>query len=74
MSSVPEEIYQEILLKVPVKSLSVRKCVCRSWFALISNSDFVKMHLSLTIQNENPNLILRDCDDVKERLLILSKL
>ncbi|XP_026443983.1 F-box protein CPR1-like [Papaver somniferum] len=56
MSSIPEELYHEILLRLPVKSLLICKSVCRNWYALISTSDFVKTHTA--IQDEKPILML----------------
>ncbi|XP_026384128.1 F-box/kelch-repeat protein At3g23880-like [Papaver somniferum] len=50
MSSIPEEIYFEILIKVPAKSLLACKYVCKTWYSLISNPDFVKMQLNLTLE------------------------
>ncbi|XP_026458627.1 F-box protein CPR1-like [Papaver somniferum] len=59
ISTIPEEIYYEILLRLPVKSLLACKCVCRNWYALISASDFVKLHHELTIEKNNPMLMLK---------------
>ncbi|XP_026433856.1 F-box protein At5g49610-like [Papaver somniferum] len=56
MSSIPEEIYYEILLRLPVKSLLTCKGVCKNWYALISTSGFVKTYV--TIQKNNPILML----------------
>ncbi|XP_026458505.1 F-box/kelch-repeat protein At3g06240-like [Papaver somniferum] len=56
MSSIPEEMYHEILLRLPVKSLLVCKSVCKNWYALISSSDFVNTHI--TMQKNNPSLML----------------
>lgn len=57
MSSIPEEIHHEILLRSPVKLLLVCKSVCKNWYYLISTSDFVKTHI--TIQEKKPNLMLK---------------
>ncbi|XP_026385022.1 F-box protein CPR1-like [Papaver somniferum] len=59
MTTIPEEIYYEILLRLPVKSLLACKCVCKNWYALISTSNFVKLHQKLTIQKNNPMLMLK---------------
>ncbi|XP_026459242.1 F-box protein CPR1-like [Papaver somniferum] len=58
MSSIPEEIYHEILLSLPVKSLLICKSVCKNWYSLISTSDFVQLHLHFTTQRNNPILML----------------
>lgn len=52
---IPEEILQEILLKLPVKSLIRCTAVCKSWRSLIKSSTFVKNHLSHTIQSNHQN-------------------
>lgn len=62
MSSIPEGIYREILLRLPAKPLFVCKSVCRDWYALISNPDFVKLNLNFIIQKNNPKLMLQGCD------------
>ncbi|XP_071711775.1 F-box protein At3g07870-like isoform X2 [Rutidosis leptorrhynchoides] len=36
----------QILLKLPVKSIVCCKCVCRDWLNLITDSYFIKLHLS----------------------------
>ncbi|XP_074352282.1 F-box/kelch-repeat protein At3g23880-like [Apium graveolens] len=52
LSFLPSEIIEsEILPRLPVKSVSRFKSVCKSWNLLISNNpDFIKSHLDL-----NPN-------------------
>ncbi|XP_047337835.1 F-box/kelch-repeat protein At3g23880-like [Impatiens glandulifera] len=51
--SLPEEIISDILIKLPVKSLSRFKSVCKSWRILISDPAFVKAHLKGNIQNKD---------------------
>ncbi|XP_062009180.1 F-box/kelch-repeat protein At3g23880-like isoform X2 [Rosa rugosa] len=41
-----EDVIVEILARLPVKSLIRFRCVCKSWRALISDSYFIKKHLS----------------------------
>ncbi|XP_062015358.1 F-box/kelch-repeat protein At3g23880-like [Rosa rugosa] len=41
-----EGVIAEVLARLPVKSLIRFRCVCKSWRALISDSYFVKKHLS----------------------------
>ena len=45
---LPIELIIQILLRLPVKSLIRFKCVCKSWFSLISHSDFTNSHFQLT--------------------------
>ena len=44
-SALPLEMIENILLKLPVKSLIRCKSVCKGWFSLISDPYFVKTHL-----------------------------
>ncbi|XP_026397174.1 F-box/kelch-repeat protein At3g06240-like [Papaver somniferum] len=68
MSSVPEDVYLEILLRVPVKSTFTCKCVCKTWLSIISNPNFVNQHVNVTAQRNNNLLMLKgrtdDCVDV----------
>ncbi|XP_026379956.1 F-box protein CPR1-like [Papaver somniferum] len=62
MSSLPEDLYPDIFSRLPVKSLLLCKCVCKNWYALICTSDFVKFHLNLTTQKNNPIFMLKGLD------------
>ncbi|XP_057418960.1 F-box/kelch-repeat protein At3g23880-like [Lotus japonicus] len=42
---IPKELMMDILSRLPVKSLLQFKLVSKSWNSLISNTDFVKVHL-----------------------------
>ncbi|XP_057434379.1 F-box/kelch-repeat protein At3g23880-like [Lotus japonicus] len=42
---IPDELILEILLWLPVKSLVRFTCVCKSWKFIISDPQFVKLHL-----------------------------
>ncbi|XP_026379018.1 putative F-box protein At3g16210 [Papaver somniferum] len=62
MSSFPEEIQVEILLKLPVKELLTCKCVCKLWLNLISSPKFMNDHLKISIQNKNNYKIMFTCN------------
>eukprot|EP00261_Vitis_vinifera_P031286 XP_019072529.1 PREDICTED: uncharacterized protein LOC109121752 isoform X3 [Vitis vinifera] len=50
-----EEIFTNILLRLPVKSLLICKSVCKYWWSLICSRSFMNLHL---IQSqENPTYV-----------------
>ncbi|MCH82417.1 F-box/kelch-repeat protein, partial [Trifolium medium] len=49
--TLPEELIDEVLSLLTVKSLMRMKCVNKSWNTLISDPIFVKMHLKLSPPN-----------------------
>ncbi|XP_026460064.1 F-box/kelch-repeat protein At3g06240-like [Papaver somniferum] len=51
MILLPEDVIQEILLRVPAESILNVKYVCKTLFSLVSNPSFVKHHLDHTIHN-----------------------
>lgn len=48
---IPEELIEEILSRLPVRSLLQLRCVCKSWKSLISDSYFIKKHVMRAKQN-----------------------
>ncbi|KAL9244700.1 hypothetical protein vseg_018449 [Gypsophila vaccaria] len=47
--SLPQDIlFDEILARLPVKSLIRFKTVCRSWYFIISSTEFAKTHLAFS--------------------------
>lgn len=53
VSALPDEIIADVLSRLPVKSLMRFRCVCKSWRTLISNPQFIKMHLNRVNQDVN---------------------
>ncbi|XP_054785678.1 F-box/kelch-repeat protein At3g06240-like [Prosopis cineraria] len=53
MDNLPEDLKMAILLRLPVKSLLRLKCVSKSWFSLISNPNFAKLHFRGTSQRSH---------------------
>ncbi|EYU23200.1 hypothetical protein MIMGU_mgv1a024656mg, partial [Erythranthe guttata] len=60
---LPEEIIEEILYRLPVKSLLRFKCVSQSWRSLISTKQFIETHLqhSKKIESFTDKRIISTC-------------
>ncbi|XP_022740748.1 F-box/kelch-repeat protein At3g06240-like [Durio zibethinus] len=58
--NLPSDLFLEILLRLPVKSLTRFKCVCKSWYALINHPKFISMHLSYN-SNNNEFVLIKRC-------------
>ena len=56
----PSEMTEEILWRLDVKSLMKVKCVCKSWFSLISNPRFMNDH----IKHQVPRVLLLHDDPI----------
>lgn len=74
-SFFPEEIWFEILSWLGVKSLLRCKSVCKLWYAVIKNKQFVDMHaihsghMCCNIKRKSK---LRNSDGTKEEIWFLS--
>ncbi|XP_021806440.1 F-box/kelch-repeat protein At3g23880-like [Prunus avium] len=55
--SFPEEIIQEILIRLSVKSLIKCTSVCKAWRSMIINQSFIHAHLNPTVDFANQNNI-----------------
>ncbi|GMI67541.1 CONSTITUTIVE EXPRESSER OF PR GENES 1, CONSTITUTIVE EXPRESSER OF PR GENES 30 [Hibiscus trionum] len=60
IGDLPRELFLEILLRLPVESLMRCKCVCKYWYALISNPKFIELHLKYNCNN-NVCVLLKPC-------------
>ncbi|KAL8485731.1 hypothetical protein ACS0TY_027860 [Phlomoides rotata] len=47
---LPSDVIVEILSRVPVQSVMICKCVCKSWLHLVRSPGFVKSHLSKSVR------------------------
>ncbi|GKC68084.1 F-box associated domain containing protein [Tanacetum coccineum] len=67
--SIPKllkEIIIQILLKLPLESLSRCKSVCKEWLSLISEQSFIKSHLALS---KNKHFLFKKSDGVHTCLI-----
>ncbi|XP_059632589.1 F-box/kelch-repeat protein At3g06240-like isoform X1 [Cornus florida] len=53
INRLPRDALMAILSTLRVKSLLQLRCVCKSWYTLISNIHFVKTHLNRSITSPN---------------------
>ncbi|KAK1398268.1 F-box domain-containing protein [Heracleum sosnowskyi] len=58
MSCVTDDLWTEILLRLPLESLLLFKSVSKSWFAIISSNRFAKSHLDRAIASGEDDEIL----------------
>ncbi|XP_050212205.1 putative F-box protein At3g17490 [Mercurialis annua] len=54
-----EELVAEILKRVPVKSLLKFTSVCKLWYSLITNPNFISFHLAHTTQANETYLLVK---------------
>ncbi|KAK1398992.1 hypothetical protein POM88_008855 [Heracleum sosnowskyi] len=59
LGDLPEGLITKVLIRLPVKSLLICKCVCKPWLSTISNPNFVKSHIhhSITTCRNDPTLL-----------------
>jgi hypothetical protein len=60
-NELPEDLVAQILVWLPVVSLLRLKCVCKSWYALITHKNFIAKHL-LHKKNSNTHILLQTRD------------
>ncbi|CAL5406188.1 unnamed protein product [Camellia sinensis] len=53
--NLPIDALIEILSRLPVKSLVRFTCICKQWYSLITNPNFISTHLKKTLLKSNNN-------------------
>jgi F-box interacting protein len=66
---MPHELMIQILLRLPVKSLISFKCVCKSWFSLISDPHFANSHFQITAATQTSKIVLISNPDLETRTI-----
>ncbi|KAA8542573.1 hypothetical protein F0562_023725 [Nyssa sinensis] len=56
MVDLPLEIISDILIRLPIESIMSCRVVCKSWYGLTQDPNFINMHLSRS--NYQPNRII----------------
>ena len=59
---LPEEVIIEILLQLPAKSVLKFRCVCKTWWSMISSRHFVTRYLARSNQHRPSYLLFRHYD------------
>ncbi|KAK9284814.1 hypothetical protein L1049_023991 [Liquidambar formosana] len=71
LNHLPHEVFLEILLRLPLKTLVQCTSVCKSWSSTITNPSFITTHLNRsTASNTNSNtdlLLLRQFSKNQEK-------
>ncbi|KAL0002165.1 hypothetical protein SO802_015946 [Lithocarpus litseifolius] len=72
LSSLPEELLEEILVRLPVKSLLRFRCVQKSWSTLVQNPTFIAKHLRHhQTKTKNPSILVESMDKYENLKYIL---
>ncbi|XP_026383678.1 F-box/kelch-repeat protein At3g06240-like [Papaver somniferum] len=63
MSGFPEEITVDILKRLPIKSVLKFRCVCKKWYDILNDPEFLKKQQNHDLGDDDSTLILRKgCD------------
>ncbi|KAI8010643.1 putative F-box protein [Camellia lanceoleosa] len=69
---IPEEVWIEILARLPMKSLLRFRSVCKSWYYLITNPSFITTHLNRTKSNHSHKLLIKFNYENRDRCFSLT--
>ncbi|KAK8556447.1 hypothetical protein V6N13_064481 [Hibiscus sabdariffa] len=74
-SDLPEALVLEILSKLPIKSLTRFRCVCKPWSSSFQTPLFITKHLQNNLRNNNLNLLHKGfCGDTRDGVHSFSQL
>jgi F-box interacting protein len=69
-SDLPQDVVEDILSRLPAKSIMRFRCVNKSiWSSLFQNPTFIAKHHSFQFQN-NPTFVIKRRDDIIQKALI----
>ncbi|KAK9077360.1 hypothetical protein SSX86_005697 [Deinandra increscens subsp. villosa] len=60
---LPESVLIDVISRLPVKTITCCKCVCKRWRGIVSDPYFVRLHLSRSSRDQEALMIL-DLSDV----------
>ncbi|XP_056685309.1 putative F-box/kelch-repeat protein At3g17570 [Spinacia oleracea] len=55
---LPPELWREVMVRLPAKTLVRFRSVCKAWCSMIDEPDFLSMHLSVYKNNVDKNRLL----------------
>ncbi|XP_071713347.1 F-box protein At5g65850-like [Rutidosis leptorrhynchoides] len=70
--SFPNEIIQDILTRIPVKSILQFRSVSKPWLSLIADPSFTKLHLNRSVVNRRTALFITAYDTSTHKRYLLS--
>ncbi|XP_076891861.1 F-box protein CPR1-like [Bidens hawaiensis] len=70
-TNLPTDIAAELLLRLPVESVLRCKSVCKSWYSLIYDPQFVKSHLAISTRSNNHHRLIYNTKVLRDSRQIL---
>lgn len=67
-SVLHEDLLEEILLRLPAKSLLRFRCVCKSWYSLIASPGFILAHVHLSNKAKSYHVLLRSFNQLDKKV------
>lgn len=63
-----DDLVQEILVRLPAKSLLRFRCVCKSWYSLITNPSFIMAHVCHNNKAKRYQILLRSFNQADKKV------